>query len=146
MKRATVIACIVTCLIAFGGWHCIQAKDEKPTGKGPFSIVVSNGQTILLDQQTGNTWVLSAASPDRPAWVPIPRFDDPKRYREWQVESKKLPERNELKVKEHEKNLRLLVEQEKKLLEIYGENHPEVKAIRKQIEILKGFHREQKEP
>jgi len=140
MKRTIFSTVFLTALIGICALQWSKADVAKtPNTSGSFAIVETQGRSILIEQQAGRTWILVDANSNHRAWVAIPRFDDEKSYREWLNDLEKKPKTRNPELIELEENMAKLLEAERRLLATFGDKHPEVIKIRKQIEIIKSM-------
>lgn len=141
MKQIVVIAFLAVGTFTCWCWTQIQASDPKvPNATGSYSIVATNGKTIMIEQQSGKTWILATPAADQQGWVPIPRFEDEKSYQRWLESFADRPKSRDLQGLDLDNAIAEALQKERRLVEVYGEKHPDVIRHREMIEeMLKMF-------
>ena len=73
MSRKLNIGIVAVAVMLVGGWALAYQQMHKPLPATPvnFSVVVLADATMLLDSQSGNTWVLDASIEGTSVWLPV---------------------------------------------------------------------------
>ena len=73
MFRTKLLAVNALLIVAAVGYATLQVPQTKPAAVGgQFSIVPHGQNPILIDHQSGKTWILMTEGNRLPAWAPGP--------------------------------------------------------------------------
>ncbi|MHB8953549.1 MAG: hypothetical protein ACYC4U_11315 [Pirellulaceae bacterium] len=86
MSRSLAISVVVVAVLLVGGWVlAVQEQEPAPAPSTSEQWVVSSGgdATVLLEANTGKTWVLHRSHSGIPTWLAAARMDDPARVQQY---------------------------------------------------------------
>src|SRR5690606_32981353 len=83
-KLASIVAIAAVCA---AGVRSADAQRPQGRERQQYSVVASEETFILVDQRSGQTWLLAQPpAGGTPAWVPIQRIDNPEEAEHWREE------------------------------------------------------------
>ena len=92
-KLASIVTLAAVCAV---GVRSVDAQRPQSNTRQQYSVVASEETFVLIDQRSGQTWLL-AHSPagGTPAWVPIRRIESPEEAEKWRDEQHEMAETRE---------------------------------------------------
>jgi len=137
MKRSIWICLVVVAALVWALTSSAQGPRLPRPGSGKklpavFTVTPAAGSAILVNSRTGQSWWLFVNDVDRPAWLPISRFDDYQQAAEWLVTHASAGDAKPAV----DVQLAFAKAELKKLRSEYGSRHPKVTKLRDSIRAL----------
>jgi len=116
MSQRFLIPTLVLALAGLAGWALAQPGDgpRKGNGAGRFAVSASGNSAVLLEGNTGKTWVLNQGADGFSVWVPAKRLDTEEQVQQWMKAERERSEQRDALQRELLKKLNKLEKPSKK--------------------------------